>query len=59
LLYPNTIILFIDKQLIKEGLTKRWERRDNHFPAGKSSDIYKKGVREVWQFRNGKLWKKK
>ncbi len=27
------------------------------FPAGKNSDIYKKGEREVWRFRNGKLWK--
>ncbi len=27
------------------------------FPAGKNSDTYKKGAREVWQFRRGKLLK--
>ncbi len=27
------------------------------FPAGKSSDIYKKGAREIWQFSGGKLRK--
>ncbi|MBA4122399.1 MAG: hypothetical protein H0X72_08055 [Acidobacteria bacterium] len=29
------------------------------FPAGKSGDAYKKGGREVWQFRRGKLSKTK
>lgn len=29
------------------------------FPAGKSGDVYKKGGREVWQFRHGKLLKTK
>ncbi|MEP6923226.1 MAG: penicillin-insensitive murein endopeptidase, partial [Pyrinomonadaceae bacterium] len=28
--YPNTVILFNDKQLIKEGLTKPWEGHDDH-----------------------------
>ena len=29
-LYPNTVILFNDKQLINEGLTKKWKGHDNH-----------------------------